>query len=136
MENGSYVRMVIAFASFWLLIMLTATAAFFAGRAMVQLKVDVAPAAVNVAPAQVTVSAAKPATVDVNVPAPIVNVENKVPQVAPPAVHVENKMPLGPVPVVNVMVDGKKEAPRFVQATPPAVEEPDPDGKVLPPPKK
>jgi len=131
--DGNYWRMIVAFVIFWAVLILTATAAFFAGRSLVQMKVEVAPASINIAPPNVNVSAAKSPTIEVNVPTPSVNIKNEVPANQPPVINVENRIPQGPAPVVNVLVDGKKETAKF---TPPTIKEEDPDGKLLPPPQK
>lgn len=130
MEKIQYWQLCGAIGGFWLVILVTSIVAFYAGRLTVQFRVDVAPADVTVAPANVTVQAAKPAPIEVNVPAPVVNVTNEVPH--------------GPAPVVNVVaadekagkverVEGKR--PVAAPAPAPVVSERDPEGKLLPPPK-
>ena len=135
-EKVQYWQLCGAIGGFWVVILVTGIVGFFAGRSTVQLHVDVAPSNVTVAPANVTVSAAKPASVEVTVPVPTVNVENKIPQQAPPVVNIDNKVPPS---VVNVLVDGKTAKVERVEErkpiAPPVVPERDPDGKPLSPPR-
>lgn len=137
MEKVQYWQLCGAIGGFWFVILITGVVAFYAGRLTVHLRVDVAPADVTVAPANVTVQAARPAPVEVNIPAPVVNVKNEIPQGPAPVVNLDNKVPPS---VVNVLLDGKDaKAPRVElerkPIAPPAVHERDPDGKLLPPPK-
>jgi hypothetical protein len=135
-EKVQYWQLCGAIGGFWVVILITGVVGFFAGRSTVQLRVDVAPSHVTVAPANVTVGAAKPASVEVTVPVPVVNVANTIPHGPAPVVNIDNKVPPS---VVNVLVDGKTaKVERVEERKPiaaPVVPERDPDGKTLPPPR-
>jgi len=116
----------------WVLIVATCAVGFVAGRYSVQLRVEVMPADVNIAAPNINVAMPKPATVEVTVPTPSVNVENTIPA---PVVNIDNKIPPS---TVNVLVDGRTTKVERIEQkpmAPPVYKERDPEGELLPPPK-
>jgi len=117
----------------WILIVATCAVGFVAGRYSVQLRVEVMPADVNIAAPNINVAMPKPATVEVTVPAPSVNIENTIPV---PVVNIDNKIPPS---TVNVLVDGRTTKVERIEEqkpmAPPVYKQRDPEGELLPPPK-
>ena len=143
MDKDNFKQLLGAFGLFWVAMLCMAAMAFYAGRCTMVPQLDIRPVI------QVDVPEVKP-IVDVHVPKqepPVVNVT--VPELKPTPVLVENKLNIPePVPpVVNVVVSEKgdvktikptestKPTPR-AEVKIPETEERDPDGKLLPPPKK
>jgi hypothetical protein len=131
--DNEYKQMMGAVFGLWVIVMVTAALAFYAGRLTMQLRVDVQPSVVNVAPPVVNVKQAEAPRVEVTVPPATVNVQPAAVNVPPPTITVENKVPPS---TVNIAVDGKTaEVKRVTEVKLPVYKEQDPEGRLLPPPK-